>query len=70
MDEEIKRKIEHFLRTEGQNIMDNGTDIYKQSRQMDIIFNFKKILDNYDELKPILVKYFGEKTEKERFGER
>ena len=34
---------------------------------MDIYFNFKKILDNYDDLTPILMEYFAEKSKKSKW---
>lgn len=67
MDIRIYTKLSEVLKAEGDNIMQHEKDKIKKLDKMDIIFNLKKILDNYDELEPILKKFFNEKAKKEKF---
>ena len=46
----------------------NSFDINEKTEQMTVFFRMDKILANYDELEPVLQKYFAEKAEKERFN--
>ena len=46
------------------------TDIQKKVNKMNIWFNIKQIIDNYDELEPILKEYFDKKAQKEKWSER
>ena len=65
--EEVKEIIDKFLKEQCENVFENEEDINKKAEKMNVLFNFKKILDNYEELEPVLSKYFNEKAEKERF---
>jgi hypothetical protein len=35
-----------------------------------VLFNLNKFISNYDELEPVLIKFFAEKNRKEKFEER
>jgi uncharacterized protein (DUF1810 family) len=63
---EIKKKIYEFLNEQLEEVS-KETDKDKKIDKMTIILRFKKITDNYEELEPILEKYFAEKADKERF---
>lgn len=69
-DKEIYTKIDNVLKAEGKYILKHEKDIDKQVGKMQILFRLKKIIDNYDELEPILEKFFEEKARRERFGGR
>lgn len=65
MDKSIHTILNNTLKTEAQYIIDNEKDKDTKINKMNTIFNLKKIIDNYDELEPVLIKYFRNK-EKER----
>lgn len=67
MNKEIKTKLDNVLKSEGDYILKNETDKNKKIDKMNTIFNIKKILDNYDELEPVLIEFFNKKAEKSRF---
>ena len=67
MDKMIKTKLNNVLKAEAEYIMENEKDLHTKVDKMDTLFNLKKILDNYDELEPILEKYFTEKSKKQKF---
>ena len=67
MDKEIKTKLDNMLKTEGDYTLKNENDKNKKIDKMNTIFNIKKILDNYDELEPVLRDFFNKKVENERF---
>ena len=68
MNEMLEKKLNNILRTEAQRTLENEKDRKVKLMKMNDIFNLKKILDNYDELEPILKKYFDEKAIKEKWG--
>ena len=53
--------LSNVLKTEGDYIMNNEQDTDTKINKMNKIFNLKKIIDNYDELEPVLKKYFDDK---------
>lgn len=65
MEKEIYMKIVNVLTAEGKYILKNEKDIDVKTEKMNTIFNLKMIMDNYDELQPVLKDYF-EKKSKER----
>ncbi len=67
MDKVIKAKLTNVLRCEGQHILENETDKNTKVSKMNDIFNLQKILMYYDELEPMLIKFFNEKTKEERW---
>lgn len=42
--------------------------LYEKAEQMTVFYRVSKILENYDELEPVLSKYFSKKAEKERWN--
>ena len=67
MDKHIKSKLDNVLKAECDYVMKNEKDIKEKCKKMDTLFNLKKVLDNYDELQPLLKEFFNKKAEKERF---
>lgn len=67
MDKEIKLKLENVLKAEAENVLKNETNKYKKIDKMNTLFNLSKIINNYDELEPILAEYFNRKAEKWRW---
>lgn len=66
MDKEIKTKLDNVLKAEGDYILKNENNKNKKIDKMNTIFNMKKIIDNYNELEPVLIEFFREKDEKSR----
>jgi len=67
MDKEIQTKLNNVLKAEAKYVMENEKDLYTKVEKMDTLFNLKKILDNYDELEPVLIDYFNRKADREKF---
>lgn len=67
MEKEIKTKLDNVLKAECEYTLKNEKDRNKKIEKMDTLFNLKKIIDNYDELEPMLKDYFNNKAEKDRF---
>ena len=66
MDKNLHTKIDNVLKTEAEYVLKNEKDKYKALDKMVNIERLKKYIDNFDELIPILDKYFDEKREKEK----
>ena len=66
MDRELYEKFVNILENEGEEILRCENNIDLKFRKMNIIFNLKKILDNYDELEQVLVDFFKEKAQREK----
>ena len=60
-------KLTNILKTEAELTMKYQEDQKLKYEKMDNIFNLKKILDNWDELEPVLRKFFMEKARKEKY---
>ena len=67
MDKNLHTKIDNVLKTEAEYVLKNEKDKYKALDKMVNIERLKKYIDNFDELIPILDKYFDEKREKEKW---
>ena len=59
MDKEIKTKLDNVLKAEGDYTLKNENNKNKKIDKMNTIFNMKKIIDNYDELEPVLRDFFN-----------
>ena len=66
MYKEVEVKLNNVLRAESDYIMKNEKDINKKLDKMNTLFNLKKIIDNYDELEPVLKEYFKYKEDKNK----
>ena len=67
MDRMLRIKLENILRTESTKTMEEKMDLNDKINKMNDLFNLKKILDNYDELQPIISEYLNNKAWKEKF---
>ena len=68
MDILIKKKLSNSIRSECAYILKHEEDIITKATKLNILFNLQKILDNYDELEPILTEYFNNKAHKEKWN--
>ena len=67
MDKIIYKELDELIKSESEKIMLNENDIQKKVEKLDIWFNLKKIIDNYDELEPLLKTFFDEKAQKDKW---
>ena len=68
MKQDIILAMENALKTE----LDKQKDITDRKELIEnanVLYNLNKILVNYDELEPVLTKYFADKYRKEKFKE-
>ena len=63
----LYNKLIGFLKEEGELTLKYQEDKEIKYETMDNIFNLKKVLDSYDELEPLLKKFFIEKARKEKY---
>ena len=66
MNKMLYKKLDNILRTDAERTLENEKDINEKVERMNDLFNLKKIIDNYDELEPVLRNFFIEKNKKER----
>ena len=69
MKQDIISSIQNALKEE----VDKQKDIIDRKELIEnanVLYNLNKILANYDELEPVLTKYFADKYRKERWKER
>ena len=67
MNKDLKIKLGNVLKAEADYVGRTETDLTNKYVKLNDIFNLLKIIDNYDELEPVLKKYFQEKADKDRF---
>ena len=70
MNELVKIRVKNVLKAEARLIIGSGEDVQAKVDKMNDITNLVKIIDNYDELEPILKQYFEEKAQKEKWEGR
>lgn len=70
MDKVLETKLNNILIGELQLIKNSNESVEEQLKKVDTIANLKKILDNYDELDPILRTFFADKANKEKWKNR
>lgn len=70
MDKSLEIKLKNVLKHEAKYIMtyEENTDL--KLDKMNTIFNLEKIIENYDELEPLLTKFFINKAEKIKWKEK
>lgn len=62
-------RLENILKGQMNYVQENGSyGIRERLEQIDVLVNMNKILQNYDELKPVLTEYFNKKHENEKWG--
>lgn len=67
MDKLIKRKLSNVLKQEAEYILRSDNELSDKVDSMNIIFNLQKILDNYDDLEPVLRDFFEKKEQKDKW---
>lgn len=68
MDNNLKEKLMNLLKEEADTLLESQKDIQEKLSQFNDIDNLVKILQNYDELKPVLQDFFAKKHENEKWG--
>jgi len=66
----LKTKLINVLKSEAKEILDSEDAILERVEKMNDIDHMLKIIQNYDELEPVLAKYFEEKHNKEKWEGR
>ena len=66
MNKFIKTKLNNVLKTELEFTMHNDEDTLEKLDRVNTIQNIKKVIDNYDELEPLLKEFFSKKADKEK----
>ena len=69
MNENLKEKLFKILEEESKDIRKSKEDIKIKVARANEVINLAKIILNYQELEPTLVKYFKEKAEKEKWSD-
>ena len=67
MDKIIHKQLTNVLKTEIKYVMQNEQNKQQKIDKINTLFNIKKIIDNYDELEPVLREYFKNKAEKDKW---
>lgn len=67
MNKYIQKKLVTLLSNESHEIFHQDEEISEKIDRMDTILNMTKIIQNYDELKPVLQKFFREKIQDEKW---
>ena len=60
-------RLEHLIKEELALLKETTTDTSELLSKGNVLFNIHKILSNYDELEPVLKKFFNEKYKKEKW---
>ncbi len=69
MNKIIQTKLNNVLKAELQIIKTSDTELSEKAEMLNDIGNIKKIIDNYDELEPLLKKYFEKKAQDKKWGD-
>lgn len=69
MNEEVYKKIYDLLKDEADTTIRSNDELMNKVKKMNDITNLIKIMDNYEELEPVLQKFFKEKAEKEKWND-
>lgn len=64
--QEIINKFETLLSEELEEL-DNITDKQERNAKMDTLYKIYKFLTNFDEVEPVLKKFFEEKAQKDKW---
>ena len=67
--QQVIDNVINYLNFECQETMSKDFDINSKYEKMNILFNIKKYLDNYEDLEIILKDYFKEKAQKDKWKE-
>lgn len=67
--QQVIDNVINYLNFECQETMAKDFDINSKYEKMNVLFNIKKYLDNYEDLEMILKDYFKEKAQKDKWKE-
>lgn len=67
MDEDLKMQIAKMLEVEANKIRKSSIDNDKKSKDLQDILHLLLIVDNFDELEPIIQKHINKKAEENKF---
>ena len=70
MNKSLKNSLNETLKSEATYIMRTDEDILIKIDRMNEVINMQKIIENYEELQPVLKKFFDEKALKDKWEER
>lgn len=70
MDRLIKSRLFEVLKEEATYIMKTDDDISNKIDKMNDIINLQKVLENYEELQPVLKKFFDDKALEEKWNNK
>jgi hypothetical protein len=70
MNKLLEIKLTNVLKAEAMKVLESKEDDQERLSRMNDIDNMMKIIQNYDELEPVLQKYFAEKHNKEKWEGR
>lgn len=70
MNKSLKNSLNETLKSEATYIMRTNEDISVKIDRMNEVINMQKIIENYDELEPILKKFFDEKALKGKWNNK
>ena len=68
MNKNLYDKIYNILEEQARQIIDADEEIIEKVKQMNEVANLMNIIDHFEELEPILKKYFKEKADKEKWN--
>lgn len=67
--QQVIDNVINYLNFECQETMAKDFDINSKYEKMNVLFNIKKYLDNYEDLEIILKDFFKEKAQKDKWKE-
>lgn len=67
--QQVIDNVINYLNFECQETMAKDFDINSKYEKMNVLFNIKKYLDNYEDLEIILKDFFREKAQKDKWKE-
>lgn len=70
MNKVLETKLINVLKAEAKQTIESQEEILIRISKMNDIENMLKIIQNYEELTPVLAKFFEEKYNKEKWEER
>jgi hypothetical protein len=69
MNEGLYKKLYDLLKDEADTTIRSNDELMNKVKKMNDITNIIKIIDNYDELEPVLQDFFKKRAEKEKWNE-
>lgn len=67
MNKLLEAKLLNFLKDEYENLKGNKDDKETKLEKMIDIYHFEQIIENFDELEPIIAEYINKKAKKNKF---